>query len=153
MPCRQSGTRTARTGVDEGLGGFRRSAGEPAEVYEAEPGNFKVPTLRNVDLRPSGDFVKAYTHNGYFKSIDEIILLYAWCGLVMNGGPDMNGMGVDGCSGGGMGGMNPGMMCGPNLFPAPEVDQNISPMNHFNMMDQANIAIFLKTLSDGYFER
>lgn len=151
--------------VDQGLGAFLMSAGQPAEVYEGELGKFKVPTLRNVDLRPSEEFVKAYGHNGYFKSIEDIILFYAWRGLVMNGGLGMNGMGMDGCPGGGGmggdmggGGMGGGggmmeMMCDPNLFPQPEVDQNITPMNHFNMMDQANIAIFLKTLSDGYFVR
>jgi hypothetical protein len=52
-----------------------------------------------------------------------------------------------------MGGGDMSMMCNPELFPQPEVNQNMTPMNHFNMMDQANIAVFLKTLSDGYFER
>jgi hypothetical protein len=41
------------------------------------------------------------------------------------------------------------MMCDPNLFPAPKVDQNLTPMNYFNMMDQNNILAFFKTLSDG----
>ena len=31
-------------------------------------GRFRVPTPRNVDKRPRPDFVKAYGHNGYFKS-------------------------------------------------------------------------------------
>jgi cytochrome c peroxidase len=29
-----------------------------------------------VDLRPSKKFVKAYGHNGYFKSLDEITHFY-----------------------------------------------------------------------------
>jgi cytochrome c peroxidase len=35
-----------------------------------------VPTLRNVDKRPSPSFVKAYGHNGYFKSLAEIVHFY-----------------------------------------------------------------------------
>jgi len=46
--------------VDYGLGGYLKSAGFAPEVYEPELGKVKVPTLRNVDLRPSEDFVKAY---------------------------------------------------------------------------------------------
>jgi cytochrome c peroxidase len=143
--------------VDYGLGGFLQGAGFPEEVYLQELGKFKVPSLRNVDLRSSDDFLKAYGHNGYFKSLEEIILFYSWRGLTMNGGLGMGGRGMDGCSGGmGGGGMGDGMgdmmemMCDPNLFPAPEVDQNLAQMNHFNMMDQNNILAFLKTLSDGY---
>ena len=39
-------------------------------------GKDKVPTLRNVDLRPSNDFVKAFGHNGYFKSLEGIVHFY-----------------------------------------------------------------------------
>ena len=37
---------------------------------------FQVPTLRNVDMRPTPDFVKAYMHNGYFKSLKEVVHFY-----------------------------------------------------------------------------
>jgi cytochrome c peroxidase len=141
--------------VDYGLGGFMMSAGYAPEIYEAELGKFKIPSLRNVDLRPTEDFVKAYGHNGYFKSLEEIVLFYAWRGLTMNGGLGLGGSGMD-CGmmgGGGMGGggMDMSMMCNPDLFPQPEVNQNLTPMNHFNMMDQATISVFLRTLSDGYY--
>ncbi len=62
--------------VDYGLGGFLKGAGFPAEVYEAELGKHKVPSLRNVDLRPDPEFVKAFGHNGYFKSLAEITRFY-----------------------------------------------------------------------------
>ena len=71
-----------------------------AEVYEPEMGKFKVPTLRNVDLRPSEDFVKAYGHNGYFKSLEDIVFFYHWraamdAGMCGGGGGGMGGgMGV-----------------------------------------------------------
>jgi cytochrome c peroxidase len=131
--------------VDYGLGGYLQSAGYPAEVYEPELGKFKVPTLRNVDLRPADDFVKAYGHNGYFKSLEELVLFYSWRGMM-----DGNCMGGGGMGGGGMGGCA-GM--GEDMFPPPEVELNLASLNHFSMMDQANIVAFLKTLSDGYFER
>ncbi|MBP7934023.1 MAG: cytochrome C [Phycisphaerae bacterium] len=62
--------------VDPGLGGFLKSAGYEPEVYQPEWGKHKVPTLRNVDLRPYPEFVKAFGHNGYFKSLEEITHFY-----------------------------------------------------------------------------
>ncbi len=63
--------------VDEGLGGYLKASGfYDASVYEPELGKFKVPTLRNVAKRPSPSFVKAYGHNGYFKSLAEIVHYY-----------------------------------------------------------------------------
>ncbi len=131
--------------VDYGLGGCLKNAGYDEAVYTPQLGKFKVPTLRNVDLRPSQDFIKAYGHNGYFKSLPELIRFYAWRGM-MSGG----------CGGMGGGNMGGGMNCGGMggmMFPDPEVNQNLSSMKMFNMMDQSNIVTFLKTLSDGYFER
>jgi cytochrome c peroxidase len=62
--------------VDYGLGGFLASAGYDPDVYMPEIGKFKVPTLRNVDLRPYPGFVKAFGHNGCFKSLEEIVHFY-----------------------------------------------------------------------------
>ena len=39
-------------------------------------GKFQVPTLRNVDKRPYPTFVKAYMHNGYLKSLKEVVHFY-----------------------------------------------------------------------------
>jgi cytochrome c peroxidase len=128
--------------VDYGLGGFLQGAGYEPEVYAGEMGKFKTPTLRNVDLRPDPGFVKAYGHNGFFKSLDAmdgIIHFYAWRAMMDRGG-----------MGGGMGGMTPN----PDMFPPPELDQNRIVMSPFNfMMDGPKIMAFLKTLSDGYFHR
>jgi cytochrome c peroxidase len=62
--------------VDNGLGGFLKAAGYPESVWGPELGKQKVPTLRNVDLRPTMHFIKAYSHNGYFKSLEEIVHFY-----------------------------------------------------------------------------
>ena len=40
------------------------------------PGFFKTPTLRNVDKRKDAEFVKAYTHNGWFKSLESLVHFY-----------------------------------------------------------------------------
>jgi len=61
--------------IDPGLGGFLKSAGYEDDEYMAEWGKFKVPTLRNVDQRESNT-VKAYGHNGVFKSLKEIVHFY-----------------------------------------------------------------------------
>lgn len=124
--------------IDTGLGGFLATV-QP-DVAASEMGKMKVPTLRNVDKRPSASFVKAYGHNGYFKSLDDVVRFYAMRG--MSGGM-MGG-------GGGMGGG--GMMCG-GTFPEPEVNENLAALNHFRCRDHSYIVAFLKTLSDGYFQR
>jgi cytochrome c peroxidase len=64
------------TWADPGLGGYLISEGYPEEVYSTEIGKFKVPTLRNVALRPDNKFIKAYGHNAYFKSLNEIVHFY-----------------------------------------------------------------------------
>lgn len=139
--------------VDYGLGGFLKSAGYPAEVYEPEMGKVKVPGLRNVDQRPSPDFVRAYGHNGYFKSLYDVTFFYHWRAMYDNcltGG----GMGDGGMGGGGMGGgmvRDCSMMEG--VFPPPEVDANRVQMGIFPMPQVNNIVAFMQTLTDGYFER
>jgi cytochrome c peroxidase len=62
--------------VDTGLAGFLSSAGYPAEVVASEMGKQKVPTLRNIDKRPTPRFVKAYMHNGAFKSLEQVVHFY-----------------------------------------------------------------------------
>jgi cytochrome c peroxidase len=47
----------------------------PGDI-QAFRGLFKVPTTRNVDLRPHPDFVKAYMHNGVFTSLEEVVHFY-----------------------------------------------------------------------------
>jgi cytochrome c peroxidase len=107
--------------VDLGLGGYLKSAGNAASVYEPELGKFKVPTLRNVDKRPNVGFVKAYGHNGYFKSLEEIVHFY-------------NTRDVPGAG-----------------WPAPEYAANMTKeMGDLKLTpsEEAAIVAFLKTLSD-----
>lgn len=115
--------------VDEGLGGYLKSSGEPEAVYQPELGKFKVPTLRNVDKRPGSYFVKAYGHNGYFKSLEEIVHFYNT--------RDVAGAGWLGVPWG-----------------APEEPQNVNQAEVGNLGltadDEAALVAFLRTLSDGY---
>ena len=124
--------------VDYGLGGYLKSAGHALEIYQPELGKFKVPTLRNVDLRPYPDFVKAYGHNGYFKSLEDIVLFYHWRAM------------MDAGCGGGMGG---GCEAMASMFPPPEVDENRAALGMFPRPQVDNIVLFLKTLSDGEYRK
>jgi cytochrome c peroxidase len=62
--------------VDQGLGGYLKAAGYDASIYEPVLGMFKVPTLRNVGKQSGVNFAKAYGHNGYFKSLEEVVHFY-----------------------------------------------------------------------------
>ncbi|HEX5632152.1 MAG TPA: cytochrome c peroxidase, partial [Gemmatimonadales bacterium] len=55
--------------TDRGLRNFLLTRGEWAALADANDGKHKVPTLRNVDKRPTPSSVKAYGHNGYFKTL------------------------------------------------------------------------------------
>ncbi len=64
--------------VDPGLGGFL--AYHPDEDFQARAaenmGKHKVPTLRNVAKSPGPGNIKAYMHNGVFKSLKEVVHFY-----------------------------------------------------------------------------
>ena len=47
-------------------------------------GLFQTPTVRNVDLRPSPTFVKAYMHNGVFKSLQTVVHFYNKRNIAVN---------------------------------------------------------------------
>jgi len=89
-----------------------------------------------VDKRPNDHFVKAYSHNGYFKSLEQIVHFYntrdvlARCESINKPKP------------------------GVNCWPAPEVPENVNKTELGNLGltrgEEAAIVAFLKTLSDGY---
>jgi len=62
--------------VDKGLGEFLATTKEFARYAAENTGKQKVPTLRNVDLRPDSGFVKAFAHNGVFKTLKDITHFY-----------------------------------------------------------------------------
>jgi cytochrome c peroxidase len=105
--------------VDLGLGGFLDSIGEDSV---AELGKHKVPTLRNVDKRPDPTFVKAYGHNGFFKSLKEIVHFYNTRDVAEWPEPEV------------------------------PINVNTDELGNLGLTDEEEDAIvaFLKTLSDGY---
>jgi cytochrome c peroxidase len=112
--------------VDPGLAGFLQTSDNPVwrSMAPANKGKHRVPTLRNVDKRPSQDFPKAYMHNGVFKSLEEVVHFY-------------NTRDVPGAG-----------------WPAPEVPQNVNAKETGNLrltpQEEAAVVAFLKTLSDDY---
>ncbi|UFS62395.1 hypothetical protein LOH54_12175 [Sulfurimonas sp. HSL-3221] len=125
--------------TDRGLGEFLATRLDYAAFAAANEGKQKVPTLRNVDKRPDALFVKAYTHNGYFKSLKSIVHFYNTrdvlprCENAMTTEADAL---AQGC------------------WPAPEVPENINTKElgdlHLTGEQEDAIVVFLKTLSDGY---
>jgi cytochrome c peroxidase len=122
--------------VDTGLGGYLKEAGYKASVYEPEIGKFRVPTLRNVDQRPSPNFVKAYGHNGYFKTLKEIVHFYNTRDVLPRGEKMSN------------------PRPGENCWPEPEILSNLNKeeLGSLGLTEEEEnaIVIFLKTLTDGY---
>ena len=120
------------------MGGFLEAAGYDEEVYEEEWGKHKVPTLRNVDLRPNSTFVKAYGHNGYFKSLEGIVHFYNTRDV------------KDTCPGP----YTEAQALAEDCWPEPEVADNVNTdeLGDLGLTpdEEAAIVAFLKTLSDGY---
>ncbi|HEX2523722.1 MAG TPA: cytochrome c peroxidase [Terriglobia bacterium] len=125
--------------IDLGLGEFLASRGDYQQFAPANFGKQKVPTLRNVDTRPYEGFAKAYTHNGYFKSLKAIVHFYNTrdakpvCANPFTGEADA---------------------LAQNCWPAPEVPVNVNTQElgnlHLTEDQEDAIVTFLKTLSDGY---
>jgi cytochrome c peroxidase len=134
--------------VDMGLGGFLASRADYAAYAPDNYGKHKVPTVRNVDLRPSPGFVKAFAHNGYFKSLKQIVHFYNT--------RDTKPVCTD----------DPSTEVDESLFmpveqamakgcwPEAEVTINVntSELGNLHLTDAQEDAIveFMKTLSDGY---
>jgi cytochrome c peroxidase len=123
--------------VDEGLGGFLANRPEWAAYAPGERGKMRVPTLRNVDLRPFDGAVKAYMHNGVFKSLEEVVRFYNTRDVL----PLCASTALR---------SDWGEFC----WPAPEVAENVNTSELGNLgltrEEEADLVAFLKTLSDGY---
>lgn len=62
--------------LDQGLSNFLATRDDYRQFAADNEGKQKVPTVRNVDKRPSKDFIKAYMHNGYFKTLKGLVHFY-----------------------------------------------------------------------------
>jgi cytochrome c peroxidase len=121
--------------IDPGLGGFLASRPDYQTYADANRGKHKVPTLRNVDKRPYAGFVKAYGHNGYFKSLKEIVHFYNTRDV------------LPACSPG-----DPGEKV--TCWPPPEVPQNMNTTELGNLglsnAEENALVDFMKTLTDRF---
>jgi len=125
--------------VDDGVGAFLASPTNPngkwATLADSYRGKFQASSLRNVDKRPHPDFVKAYMHNGYFKSLKEVVHFYNTRDVLRRCAPNDPGEKV-------------------TCWPAPEQPANVNTtqMGHLGLTNAEEDAIvaFLGTLSDGY---
>jgi cytochrome c peroxidase len=97
-------------------------------------GKFQVPTLRNVDARPNASFVKAYMHNGYLKSLAEVVHFYNTSQALPH------------CAQG-----SPGEKV--SCWPAPETPANVTNLiGNLGLTSQqeSDLVAFLQTLTDGF---
>ena len=122
--------------VDPGLAEFLNTLPQYAMFATESLGKHRVPTLRNVDLRPTPAFVKAFGHNGYFKSLHAIVHFYNTRDLLPAADRVKD--------------PKPGVNC----WPAPEVVANINKEELGDLKltteEEAQIVAFMRTLSDGY---
>jgi cytochrome c peroxidase len=122
--------------IDGGLADFIKGLPQYAMFAAENYGKHQVPTVRNVDKRPYAGFVKAYSHNGYFKSLEEIVHFYNTRDIF----PFSEAISDP----------QPGVNC----WPKPEVSENINKNETGNLgltpEEESAIVEFLKTLSDGY---
>jgi cytochrome c peroxidase len=123
--------------VDPGLGGFLASRPDYAGYAEDNWGKHKVPTLRNVGRGPAG-LVKAYGHNGYFKTLEGIVHFYNTRDLK----PACPGAHTE------------AEALAAGCWPAPEVAENVNTAElgrlRLTAAQEADIVAFLRTLSDGF---
>jgi cytochrome c peroxidase len=123
---------------DPGLGGFLATRPEYAVMAPDFMGMHKVPTLRNVDLRPGEADVKAYGHNGYFKTLWQIVHFYNTRDV------------KPACPGP----YTAAEAIAADCWPGPEITENVNRAELGNLglsqQDELALVAFLKTLSDGY---
>jgi cytochrome c peroxidase len=98
-------------------------------------GMFQTATLRNVDKRPRPDFVKEYMHNGYLKSLKEVVHFYNTSQVLPR------------CVQG-----SPGEKT--TCWPEPEYAATLNTVQLGNLgltsSEEDNIVAFLQTLTDGF---
>ncbi len=128
--------------TDLGLGAFLTSLAPNSDwgsLAAQHNGQMQTSTVRNVDMRPCSKFVKAYMHNGYLKSLKEVVHFYNT--------RDKYAYPV--ASGHCPSGTTEKITC----WPQPEVTANVdTSVGNLGLTDEEEnqIVAFLKTLTDGF---
>ena len=80
-----------RNYIDYGLGANATGGLDGTKFFNTTPGDnpqynglFLTPTVRNSDLRPTPTFIKAYFHNGWAKSLQEVVHFYNTRNIAQN---------------------------------------------------------------------
>ncbi|WP_131989855.1 choice-of-anchor tandem repeat GloVer-containing protein [Chthoniobacter flavus] len=143
-------------------GGVHFMTNTPGDIADFR-GLFKAPSLRNVDKRPSADFVKSYMHNGVFKSLEEVVHFYNKRNIAVNTAGEEVAFDLR---------VGPPAGYTP-LFPAPEVLDNVQnvagltpsesrqgeadvatngQIGHLELTpdEETDLVHFLETLTDGF---
>jgi cytochrome c peroxidase len=135
--------------VDMGLGDFLATRADYKDYAPDNYGKQKVPTLRNVDLRPAPGEVKAFAHNGYFKTLKQIVHFYNTRDVKPSCADDPSTVAVDESI---FLPVEAAMVQG--CWPEPEVTVNVnrSELGDLKLTDEQEDAIvaFMQALSDGY---
>jgi cytochrome c peroxidase len=112
----------------------------------AQLGKMKVPTLRNVDKRPWPDFIKAYTHNGFFNTLEGVVHFYNTRD-VLPACEELPGISHP---------ITEEVALQNDCWPAAEVPIGVNTEELGNLgltaEEEAALVAFLGTLSDGYTE-
>jgi cytochrome c peroxidase len=129
--------------VDYGVGAFLNGTGAAPNPNQLQwkqlaplfNGMFQTATLRNVDKRPTPTFIKEYMHNGYLKSLQEVVHFYN------------TSQALPRCAQGSAGEK---VTC----WPPPEVPSTLNTTQLGNLgltsTEEAEIVAFLQTLTDGF---
>lgn len=130
--------------IDPGLGLAPQILQDFLGYAPGQLGKMKVPTVRNVDKRPDEIFVKAYMHNGFFKTLEGVVHFYNTRDTL----PACESI--------------PGLprpitedvALRYGCWPAPEMPVNVDTDEVGDLglteAEEAAIVAFMKTLSDGY---
>ena len=125
---------------DLGVGAMLSSSANDPDILQWKflaplfNGKFKVPSLRDVDMRPRADFTKAYMHNGYLKSLKEVVHFYNTSQSLPRCAQGSRGEKV-------------------SCWPAPETSANVTTLIGslgLTSEEEDDIVAFLQTLTDGY---
>ena len=128
------------TWADPGLGGFLAKVEFFAEFADQNLGKQKVPTLRNVALKTDkrghrvcsdeAGLTKAYMHNGYFKSLKQVVHFYNTRDVTAAEAMEQD------------------------CWPAPEVAENVNTeeLGNLGLTDAEEDALvtFMESMCDGY---
>ena len=139
---------------DPGLANFLKTLAPYYRQYgNSNMGKQKVSTLRNVGLgsceaEPEAEncIVKAYMHNGYFKSLKSVVHFYNTRDVLPS---CEDNLGIENAT--------EEVALANNCWPKPEVAKNVNTDELGNLglteEEEADLVAFLLTMSDGYFTK